>query len=99
MAEIGRWYRWAGQPPGFVGRPVRIFEDHGGLYKGRWADGLECTLFAPNIGEPIPDDEAPIPGVTEPCMVCNGGMIPVHEATDEGWVSVVVGARPCPNCR
>jgi hypothetical protein len=67
MAEIRRWYRWAGQPPGLIGRPVRIFEDKGGgLYRGCWANGMDRTVFADNIGEPIP---------------------------------VVVGARPCPNCR
>lgn len=100
VLEVGSWYRWGEWPPGIAGRPVRIVEDRGdGLYAGRWANGLEVTVFDGNVSELVPDDDVPVPGVTEPCAICNEGMVPVHEPTDKAWLSVVVGARPCPNCR
>lgn len=100
VLEIGAWYRWGEWPPGIAGRPVRITADRGdGLYAGRWANGLEVTVFAGKVGDPLPAGDAPVPGLTEPCAICDGGMVPVHAPTDKPWVSLVVGARPCPNCR
>jgi hypothetical protein len=94
--------RWKGQPPGHLGLPVRIVARTGdGIYRGRRPGGSECTVFVDNIGEPIPDDEAPVPGVSEPCLTCGDRRRTVttwESDPDKPWLMVAVGTEPCPNC-
>lgn len=99
--QVGSWYRWGKWPPGYAGRPIRITEHCGGrVYRGRWPSGSERVLHEAQVAEAVPEDELPVPGVSERCVICWGKrMVVVLEPTGTPGVSVVVGAKPCPNCR
>lgn len=96
--ESGRWYSLEGSPPSRRGRPVQIRRYEANAVLGRFADGSERLIPRRYIGRQVEDA---IPGVTEPCLVCDGKeVVPIIESSeDEPLSGRRVGTRPCPNCR
>jgi hypothetical protein len=88
--EPGRWYD-------LDGRPQRVLEIEGDLARVRAASGIEQLLLCDRLGAQVADG---VPGVTEPCLVCNGREVVSDVSHSEGYrAGEPVLSKPCPNCR